>query len=562
MSVCKRLRTQGYQLPILLLTARDGVSDRVLGLDAGADDYMVKPFHMPELLARIRALLRRSRAIETSVVTWGELLLNNLTHEIFYGKQLLHLTPKEHGMLELLLLHPQQIFSRSAMIDRLWEMEETPTESAISSHIKAIRQKLKAAGASQDLIETIYGFGYRLRPALPSQRETLETVAPITKGEPLDAEPNFSPAAANAVMLELWERFKESFSTQLDLLDQVVGALKAGNLTADLQQEAKQTVHKLVGSLGVYGFPQGSVLARQIEELLPPDLVLEAAKIQQMAQWVEDLRQEMSRPPQMISSSRQASFQLPRVLVIDADTALTKRLQAEAVRRSLHLTIAPNPEAAQLMIDGDRPDVVLLDLTSADRHKDGWSWLETLKQQCSQRPVLIVMGHDHLDDRLTAARLGAQAFLQKSVAVEQIFQAIQAALHPLSSPAGTVMVVDDDPIILHRLATVLAPWGLKVITLLDPDRFWVVLTGSAPDLLILDIEMPGFNGIDLCQVVRHDSQWGDLPILFLTAHQEADMIVRAFAAGGDDYIRKPILEQELVARVLNRLEVGQRRGRG
>ncbi|PSB24123.1 response regulator [Stenomitos frigidus] len=553
-SVCRQLRNQGCQLPILLLTARDRLSDRVMGLDAGADDYMVKPFHMPELLARIRALLRRGRTTTTSVVTWGDLQLNGLTNEIFYGGQLLHLTPKEYGILELLLLHPQQIFSRSAMIEHLWALEATPTESAISSHIKAIRQKLKAAGASQDLIETMYGFGYRLRPGLASPRKALETVAPTKKEEPLKAAPGFSLEATDAAMLELWERFKDSFIAQIDLLDQVVDASRTGHLTAELHQEAKQTVHKLVGSLGVYGFPQGSVLARQIETLLHPDLALEAAEIQQIAQWIEALRQEMSQPPQTMASALQGLSQLPRVLVIDDDVALTERLQAEATGRSLHLIMASNLEAAQRLLDRNRPEAILLDLTVADGHEAGLTWLTTLRRQYPQIPVLVLTQRDQFHDRIAAVRLGAQAFLQKPATVEQIFQAIAQTLSARSSLTGTVMAVDDDPVILHQLSAVLSPWGLQVTTLLDPDRFWDVLTSTAPDLLLLDIEMPGFNGIELCQVVRHDPQWGNLPILFLTAHQEADMIVQAFAAGGDDYIRKPILEPELVARVLNRLE--------
>ncbi|MGA7936506.1 MAG: response regulator [Kovacikia sp.] len=569
MSVCKRLRTQGHQFPILLLTARDRVSDRVLGLDAGADDYMVKPFHMPELLARIRALMRRGKVTATSVVTWGEVHLNSLTNEIHFGEHLLHLTPKEYGILELLLLHPQQIFSRSAIIDRLWTLEETPTESAISSHIKAIRQKLKAAGANQDLIETMYGFGYRLRPALPSPQKAMETLPPATaladtsaqKQELyLNADLDFSPETADAVMLELWERFRESFSTQLDLLDQVVGALQDGNMTADLQQQAKQTVHKLVGSLGVYGFPQGSVLARQIEDLLHPDLTLAAAEIQQMAQWVEALRQELEKPPQTVTHLLTPPPDLPRVLVVDDDTTLTQRLQLEATRRSLHLTIAPNPGVAQSILDQDRVDVILLNLTLADNHENGLIWLETLRQYHSQIPVVVFTEREGLTDRIAAVRLGAQAVLQKPIRVEQLFQAITQALSNRSLPAGKVLIVDDDPAVLHRLSVVLSPWGLQVITLLQPDRFWDVLTSTEPDLLLLDIEMPGFNGIELCQVVRHDPKWGDLPILFLTAHQEADMIVKAFAAGGDDYIRKPILEPEVVARVLNRIEGRQKRG--
>jgi DNA-binding response OmpR family regulator len=558
--VCRQLRTQGCQLPILLLTAKDQVSDRVLGLDAGADDYMVKPFHVPELLARIRALLRRGSTTTTAIVTWGELQLNSVTREICYAAQLLHLTPKEYGILELLLLHPKQIFSRSAIIDRLWELEETPTESAISSHIKAIRQKLKAAGAKQDWIETMYGFGYRLRSALPTPPESRESITTTSQSEPFgDAAADFSPVAVNAVMMDLWEKFKASFWLQLDVLERAMGALQGGHLLPDLRQEAKQTVHKLVGSLGVYGFPQGSVLARQIETLLHPDRTLGPAEIQQMTHWVMALRQELSQPPQPVESSSSEMPQRPRVLVVVDDDGLTEQLQTSAVVRSLQLAFATTPVTATAMRDRYRPDVIVLDLALADHQQEALTWLETVQQQSPQLPVLVLIEPDQLTDRVAAVRLGAQTLLQKPITAEQIFQAIQTALMPQGLPTGKVMVVDDDPMILQHLSQVLSPWGLQVITLSDPDRFWQVLTQTLPDVLILDIEMPDFNGIDLCQVVRHDSQWGNLPILFLTAHQEAEMLVQAFAAGADDYIRKPILEPELIARVLNRLEVRQRR---
>ncbi|XGW00137.1 MAG: response regulator [Leptolyngbya sp. BL-A-14] len=555
-SVCKQLRTRGCQVPILLLTAKDRVSDRVMGLDAGADDYMVKPFHLPELLARIRALQRRGRTIAAPVVTWEKLQLNGLTHEICYDEQLLHLTPKEYGILELLLLHPQQIFRRSAIIDRLWEMEETPTESAISSHIKAIRQKLKAAGATHDFIETIYGFGYRLRSTSPSQPDAIKT-KPSASPSQLSPETQTGKAsqeAVDAALIELWERFKDSFNDHLDVLVQTVSALKAGTLTTDLQQKAKQSVHKLVGSLGVYGFSQGSILARQIEGFLQPGLVLDRNELQQLAQWVASLQQEISQPPKLATTAITPQPRLPRVLVVDGDLALTERLRVEATARSLQLIVAPNTAAAHPIVAREQLDVILLDLTTVESHKEGLIWLERLQQQYAQIPVVIFAGQDSLSDRVAAVRLGVRALLQKPIAMEQIFQTIQTLLDAQSSSTGKVMVVDDDPIILHQVSVVLSPWGLQVTTLQEPERFWDVLTGTAPDLLLLDIEMPEFNGIELCEVVRHDSKWGNLPILFLTAHQEVDMLVQAFAAGGDDYIRKPILEPELLARVLNRLE--------
>lgn len=553
-SVCQQLRTQGYQLPILLLTAKDQAGDRVLGLDAGADDYMTKPFHITEFLARVRALLRRSRTAVPSLVTWGSLRLDCLNQEIHYGEQPLRLTPKEYGILELLLLNPQRIFSRAVILDRLWELDEPPTESAISSHIKAIRQKLKAAGATQDFIETVYGFGYRLR--------SIETATALQKLDEKRRDPEedqasgeaIVPETAEAVMAELWERFKDSFSTQLDLLDQVTGALLNGMLTIELQQEAKQTVHKLVGSLGVYGFPQGSVLAKQIEDLLRVERSLEAAEIQQLVVWVGALKQELRQKPIVTSVSQPSESQRPLVLVVDDDEALTERLQAEAHRRSLHLMIVADPIAAQATLERTLPDVILLDLTFSDGHEDGLNWLQTLKEQHPNLPVLVFTGRDSLSDRLAVSRLGAEQFLHKPVTTEQVFQAIARAITKPTPSKAKVFIVDDDPGVLAFLSEILTPWGLEVVTLSNPQRFWEVLVAASPDLILLDLEMPQVSGLELCQVVRQDIQWGNLPILVVTAHTDVDSLQQAFAAGADDFITKPVLGPDLVTRVLNRID--------
>lgn len=563
--VCQQLRAQGYQLPILLLTAKDGAGDRIVGLDAGADDYMAKPFYLPELLARIRALLRRRQTPIASIVTWENLRLDYLSQEVRYGEQRLRLTPKEYGILELLLLNPQRIFSRAVMIDRLWELEEPPTESAISSHIKAIRQKLKAAGATQDLIETVYGFGYRLRPleVRPLTASPLadsvkgiqpEQPAPPTALDPSEVESSDRVPTAATIMAELWERFKDSFKIQLDFLEAVTLALQENTVTADLWQEAKQTVHKLVGSLGMYGFPQGSVVAKQIETLLRLDRPLESAEIQQLTLWIAALRQELSHPPTLALASPPSPAQLPLVLVVDDDEVLTARLQVEASLRSLRLTTAPNPIAAQALLDRTCPDVILLDLSFAEGNQDGLKWLENLKQQHPTIPVLVFTHRDSLSDRLAVSRLGARQFLHKPATPEQIFQAVVRVLSNVQELEAKVLMVDDDPAVLSLLSEMLAPWGLDLVRLSEPQRFWEVLVATSPDLIILDLEMPQVNGLELCRVVRQDSQWGDLPILVVTAHTDVESLQQAFAAGADDFITKPVMGPELVTRVLSRIE--------
>jgi DNA-binding response OmpR family regulator len=162
-SLCQKLRSQGCKTPILMLTARDTLTDRVTGLDAGADDYLVKPFELEELSARIRALLRRGESTLPPVLKWGDLSVDPSACEVSYQNSLIALSPKEYTLLEFFLRHPRRMFSRSQILDRLWPLEQLPEEATVKAHISSLRQKLKTAGVSSDVIETVYGLGYRLQ---------------------------------------------------------------------------------------------------------------------------------------------------------------------------------------------------------------------------------------------------------------------------------------------------------------------------------------------------------------------------------------------------------------
>lgn len=165
MKLCQQLRQNAYSMPILMLTARDTSTDKVMSLDAGADDYVVKPFDLQELMARIRALLRRGVTILPPVLEWGSLRLDPSICTVTYNRQLLHLTPKEYQIIELFLHNTHKVFSRRELLTHLWSIEEPPGEETVKVHIRGLRQKLKSAGAA-DLIETVYGLGYRLKQAL------------------------------------------------------------------------------------------------------------------------------------------------------------------------------------------------------------------------------------------------------------------------------------------------------------------------------------------------------------------------------------------------------------
>jgi diguanylate cyclase (GGDEF)-like protein len=345
-SFCRKLRAKGLQVPVLLLTARGISDDKIAGLDAGADDYAVKTISLPELEARIRALLRRKTTTASPVLTWADLQLDPSKCEVKYGEILLNLTAKEYGLLELFMQNSQKIHSQNSILSQLWSLEdEPPSPETVRALIKRLRQKLKPVGAD-NLIETVYGMGYRLNPAfqkVPSNKTTIQ----------IDNS-----------------QFLQS-SSKLDISNQV------------------EALHALVES----------------------------------------------------------AFQ------------------------------------------------------SRDTSIEFYTHIKSLKK-----------------------------------------------------PEAKVMVLDDDKLVSRLVKTLLEPWGLQVTILNDSQMLWEELNAVTPDLLILDIQMPDTNGIELCKMIRNNSRWAWLPILFLTGQRDAETIQNVFAAGGDDYVNKPVVAPELITRIFNRLE--------
>ncbi len=162
LEVCNRLRL-GSKVPILMLTAKDTVQDRIQGLDAGADDYMVKPFNLDELIARVRALLRRTQPERIPVLTFADLSLNTSTREITRGNRLIQLTAKEHELLELFLRHPRQVLTRDVIFDRVWGYDFGGESNVLEVYIRYLRQKLEDNDQLPRLIHTVRGVGYVLR---------------------------------------------------------------------------------------------------------------------------------------------------------------------------------------------------------------------------------------------------------------------------------------------------------------------------------------------------------------------------------------------------------------
>ncbi len=546
-SLCRQLRHRGYQLPILLLTARDTSTDKIDGLDAGADDYLVKPFEWQELLARIRALVRRGSFPVYASLEWGDLCLEPSICQVTYDEQGMELTPIEYSLLELFLRQRQRVFSCSALIDQLWSSEDSPTEGTVRSHVKGLRQKLKAAGAPADLIETVYSLGYRLR-VLPPEQHNRDQPSQFLREE--------SQEKTLSALAQTWERLKPDVLSQVALLEQVATIQQMGSCSNELQQQAITEAHKLAGLLGTFGFPLRSELSHEIEDLLRTGVISGAVQASRLWELAAALRQVLAQPKAEGRKAQAAlpilQDKLPRLLIVDDDTELTELLKQEAASWGIQVEVAISPAAAKSRILDEPPDVVLLDVWFSDSPEDGLTLLRLTN--LVSIPVVVFTVRGAFADRLKVSRLKAHSFLHKPMAPKQVLAAVSQVLQQTHTYEFQVLIVDDDPRMLVRLETLLQPLGLKLTTLTDSRLLWNTLERVAPDLLILDLKMPHVDGIELCHVVRSDPRWNGLPIMVVTSYTDTGIVQQVFAAGADDFVAKPIVEPELVTRVMTRLK--------
>jgi DNA-binding response OmpR family regulator/HPt (histidine-containing phosphotransfer) domain-containing protein len=569
-SICRHVRASGYAMPILLLTSRDSNHDRAVGLDAGADDYVVKPFDPEELSARIRALLRRGNDSSQPTLTWEHLSLDPRNCEVTYDRHLLTLTPKEYSLLELFLRNNRRVFSCGAILEHLWTYEDTPSEEAVRTHIKGLRQKLKAAGAAADLLETVYGIGYRLKP-LTEQPLGVGVTAPLAteKRSNPDTDIISMPAAPTIatkptpqqLLADIWYRHRDQTIERIGNIERAIAELQSQALSEETRLLAWNSAHSLAGALGTFGLMLGSQAAKTIELKLEHSLDLTPADLLQLQAMVAQLWSEIDRKVEEAmlaptgtantTTSPASERELAKLLAVVTDPDLAAALRHAATDK-FELEIVTELSHRQSI---HPPHAIVLDLDCFPHIDDGLTALAKLDRDCPTIPVLVVSQPTRsIDRRIEVARRGGRMFLAKPVPASQILLTVDRVLQQVRSIQAKVLIVDDDRSLLEGLAAILSPQGMSVTTLSDPSQFWDTLEACVPDLLILDLDMPLHNGIELCQAVRTDPRWATLPIMFLTAHTAALAIDRVFAAGADDFASKPIFASALITRIINRLE--------
>ena len=352
----------------------------------------------------------------------------------------------------------------------------------------------------------------------------------------------------------IWQEHRAGALERVGLIERAVSALTAGELDEQLRVDACRTAHSLIGSVGTFGFIRASEAARALELALADPV---PARAPAMSTLIATLHRELQGDvpaPHGLQRTAPVDDQL-QVLIVDDDLKLCERIAAEAGTRAMRCEIATSPSQARALRAERPPSIVLLDLTfPPDGMTDAYTLLSELSAATPPIPVLVLTGTGAFTDRVEAARRGSRAFLPKSLLPAEVLDAVEQFLARDRLAATRVLVVDDDPAMLDAVSALLRGHDLEVSTLADPLRFWETLERVAPELLILDVDMPVINGPELCRTVRNDPRWSGLAVMFATAHTDAATIEEVFDSGADDYIPKPIVGPELVNRVANRLE--------
>jgi diguanylate cyclase (GGDEF)-like protein len=371
---------------------------------------------------------------------------------------------------------------------------------------------------------------------------------------PRTAAPQPSPGAGALALEQIWQRHRSEALAHVSVIEEALAALSTRKLDDQLHSLAKRAAHQLAGTVGTFGFTRASEVARELEHELDKAV---PARLATMTWLVAVLRRELDEDeggepkPHEFEPEREEV----RVLIVDKDSALCDRLAGACERRGMVCDVAGNPHEAWQLSSQHRPTIVLLDLAlPEDELADGYTLLSELSHSTPPIPVLVLTSSDSFTDRVEAARRGSRAFLPKTLLPAEVLSAVEQILARDRLAATRVLMVDDDPTVLDVMSALLRPHEVELFTLLDPRRFWETLAEVQPELLILDVDMPGVNGPELCRTVRNDPRWSHLAVIFVTARTDAETVELVFNAGADDYVAKPIVGPELVTRVSNRLE--------
>jgi diguanylate cyclase (GGDEF)-like protein len=331
----------------------------------------------------------------------------------------------------------------------------------------------------------------------------------------------------------------------------LLSAASGHEVSADGREAALRAAHQIAGSAGTFGMARASRMAQDLQMHLERTSLAERHALMPVFAALDSLLQELTPEPGS-EAARPQSFARHTMLIAHGDPALATRISIAARARNWDTRWAGDVASVSAELDRTPPDVMLLDLDLDNG--GGEALLTEAARHDPPIPAIVLVHDDDFLDRVEAARAGATSFVNAALAPEHIVAAVACTVTRRDSRRGKLLAVDDDPVLLDYLGDLFKDSELDITTVANPLRFWDKMRETQPDLVLLDVDMPGVTGLELCRLIRADAQWAQLPVLVLTGTVHPNNVTSIFSAGADDYVAKPVVGPELVARINNRLD--------
>jgi DNA-binding response OmpR family regulator/HPt (histidine-containing phosphotransfer) domain-containing protein len=564
--ICRELRKNKVNIAILFITALSNQNDKIKAFESGADDYLIKPFDFEELLARVKALLRRDNKTKSSHLIWNDLVMIPEENKLYYDEHSFHLTPTEFKILQIFLTTPNKVFSPDSIIDRLWDIETTPTNSTLRTHIKSLRKKLEEKGLEKNFIETVYGVGYRLKP--PKDKllnKTKNDSSSNTKKNTKKIQESKEDELKN-LMKNMWLDSQQSIADECQKLSDYI---EGKNQELDLDQ-AIRIAHNFVGSLGSLGFETASHISKDIENLLKNNRDhLDNQEIKStIINLLNDLETNLFPSGKITTSENQQNsskdlfFQKDiQILVIDEDIKLSNNLILFMDNPQVHFDFVYSIKSGLQYLKERQYDLVILETEWKKKSTNQLvKILDYLKKIDAQTNTIIYTQNDSLENRLYCSKYPISAFLNKSNSLEILWENIKTVLSnnhiSETNYLYDILIIDDDVIFTEVLKQKLIfnKLPVNIQTISDSQTFLEEIAKIKPELIILDLQMPKLNGLDICKIIKKDPFLQSIPIIFLTGHLAPDIINQFVEAGADDFISKSKIDLELYPRIMTNLK--------
>ena len=331
----------------------------------------------------------------------------------------------------------------------------------------------------------------------------------------------------------------------------LVRIMEGSELRPDELQAATRAAHQIAGSAGTFGQTAATEKARALETLLATGTIADPANLPGAFVALEALLTELGEEVEPGPEPAQAE-DARRLLIAHPDSERATALATAARSLGWEAEWAATAPAATEALAAGGFSALALDLGLPGLKAS--DVLSEAARTAPPTPTLVLVPEDDFVDRVEAWRVGADAFVDAGLSPDRIARALTCLVERVGHSRARLLALDDDRTILDHLELTFRSAGMDLATVDNPLRFWDTLKETRPDLVLLDYDMPGVSGLEICRMLRSDLQWADIPVVFLTGSLNSDSVHSLFAAGADDYVAKPVVQAELVARVENRLE--------